>query len=190
MKLVCGLVVLSVAMPALAESGGAGVYGLLDADFELDLGAGGGATSGAAALAAAEVRLRYLASASLVLGWDGRPGEADGEHSGVLAVELRPLFLVLFFENQFSGDDFGDLVLYSLGLTGGVQANADGLSLVLGLGTECPLWRDRSRGLYLRTEARGRFADSAWHGAGEGTTELIGLVLLQWHAPIDLALVR
>jgi hypothetical protein len=189
---VFALAVVLAAPAARAEPdpGEPGAYGLLDADFELDLGVGGGPTSRSAALAAAELRFRYIATASLVMGWEGRDAPGGPRHAAVGAVELRPLFLVLFFENAFSGNDLGDLVLYGLGLTGGLRADAAGLSLVVGVGTECPLWRDRARGLFLRTEARGVFSDAAWQGASEGTTELVGLVLVQWHAPIDLALVR
>lgn len=177
-----------VPLEARAEDRGAGLYGLLDGDFSLVLGAGAGAfASGddAGAQGSVETRVRFLSMASLVLGGDIRP-----EPAFVGGVELRPLFLILFFENRFTGDDFTDFVLYGLGLTGGVSASAEGLSLVSGLGTEWPLARTRSEGLFLRTELRGRFAHSTWPHGAEDAIEGQVLVLLQWHAPFDLALVR
>lgn len=183
--------VVACSIPAAAQAAddrGAGLYGLLEADFSLVAGVGGGgygSSAGSGAAGAVEARIRYLSSASLVVGWDVRP-----EHALVAAAEIRPLFLILFFENRFTGDDLVDFVLYGLGVTGGVSASAQGLSFLTGIGTEWPLARRGGGGLFARTEMRGRFAHSTWPNGADDAVELQGLLLLQWHAPFELALVR
>jgi hypothetical protein len=197
------VVALLAARAASAADGGDGVYGLLDTDTVLALGAGAGVlhdfeppdASGLGAEGFVELRPRLLGAASLVVGYTGRtphPQHDAVRHAGVLAVELRPLFFALFFENRFSGDAFSDLVLYGVGLTGGFEASSDGLALLVGLGTEWPLARVRSRGLFLRTEVRARVADASWLGRGSGDdrSDVALLVSLQHHWPVDLGLVR
>jgi hypothetical protein len=184
------LAALVLASPeARADDRDAGLYGQLDSDFLLALGAGGGgfaSADGAGGSGDVEARLRYLATASLVLGWDVRAAESP--HAFVAAVELRPLFLALFFENRFTGDGLTDYVLYGLGLTGGISVSADGGAVVTGLGTEWPIARTRSSGLFVRTEARGRFS-GGWPG-GSDVTEVAALFLLQWHAPLHIVVVQ
>jgi hypothetical protein len=181
---------LMVAMPVKADSfeTGAGVYGRFDHDLALSAAVGGAVhlgvggadrdgRSGAQALGTAELRLHYLHTAGVVFGATYTP-DADRTVAGTLAVELRPLFLISFFENEFTGDSLLDLVRDNIGLEAGVRWDGRSPALLLGLGTEIPLVRDRDTGLFLRVGARLLFARSGWVGGNDaGTTVELGVAL-------------
>lgn len=170
---------------------GIGVYGRFDHDLALSAGLGGGARvgggTGARGLAAAELRAQYLHTAGLAVGATYTP-DAPRTAAGWVAVELRPLFLIAIFENQFVGDAIVDWIRDALGLEAGITWDGASPAFLLGLGTEVPLVRSRDHGLFLRLGGRMLLARSGWvGGAPEATTFELGAAL-QAHGAVAAGL--
>lgn len=158
------LLVLGVCLPAGASAqhdDDDGLYGRFDGELALSVGVGGGLTEvearGRGASVVGEVRLRYLDAAGVFLA--GRWGPGVSEHLA-LGVELRPLFPALFFEDLWTGHEFWDLLIQSVGVELGVATlplnEAWGYGLAAGGGLEIPVvlpsqWAD---GVWLRLGGR------------------------------------
>lgn len=169
---------------------GIGVYGRFDHDLALSAGLGGGArvaSAGPSAVGTLEARATYIHTAGLVVSGSFASGGGRA-WSGLVAVDLRPLFLVSVFENRFTGDSFVDLVRDALGLEGGIGWDGAHPALVLGAGTELPLVRERDAGLFLRLGARVHLARTRWvGGADAGATFELGAIL-QAHGAVSAGL--
>jgi hypothetical protein len=165
---------------ALSGAGteGPGVYGELDGAFTLGLAggvgfAGGGTGSTALPLATGQIDLLFLSTAGIKIGYqtyakDLASGIGMRQHGLFFDVDLRPLFLLLFFTNRFTGNETLDLFLYSIGIEvgfsyerssiGGPAPTAEGaFGFHVGTGLEVPLWRQGGQGLYLRLQFRADF---------------------------------
>lgn len=148
---------LFVCSPGVSAQDGA--YGRLDGDLTLEGALGGGATyeqeawSGAAL---AELRARYLDVAGVMLAGEFRP---EGASRVLLAVDVRPLFLLRFLTNATFGDRYWDVWLDSIGFDLGVAfAPLDeriGAALAIGFGFDVPLvFFEGYSGLSLRLFGR------------------------------------
>jgi hypothetical protein len=185
-------VILALAGPARAQvrterSHDDGVYGRFGSDLVLSFGANAGVGVGDPVIRArgstdptlavdAEIRLRVMDSAGLVLAPEWRP---EGASRLVAAVELRPVFLARFLFGASTGDRYADLFLDSLGVELGATIFApDGraaVAVAVGFGAEVPLWvpPENSGAVALRLGAR-------WTGAGAGDVGGIGRALDDW----------
>jgi hypothetical protein len=164
--------------PNGAATEGPGIYGELDGTFTLGLAggvglAGGGSGSTALPLATGQIDLLFLSTAGIKVGYqtyakDLASGIGLRQHGLFFDVDLRPLFLLLFFTDRFTGNEALDLVLYSIGIEvgfsyerssiGGPAPTADGaFGFHVGTGLEVPLWRQGGQGLYLRLQFRADF---------------------------------
>jgi hypothetical protein len=152
------LLVALLAPPA-AASAQDGAYGRLDGDLTLEGAAGGGATYEAdewSGAALAELRMRYVDVAGLMVGGEYRP---DGASRLLLMADLRPLFLVRFLTNASFGDRYWDVWLDSFGLDLGVAfaplGDGIGAALAVGFGFDVPLvFFDGYAGMSLRLFGR------------------------------------
>lgn len=179
------VVALGLVVPARGLADGAGVYGRFDdrLTFSAGLGGGIGGRIGGdpAALVAADLRLQYLHTAGLAATWEVEPGGGPLQRA-TFAVDLRPLFLIFVFQNRFSGDPFGDLGVYNLGLEAGAAWDGEHPAFLVGLGTELPVQRVRARGLFLRVATRVLFERERWVGGAARGTTLQLVLALQWHS--------
>lgn len=185
--------------PARAD-GGDTVYGRFDGDLVVAMGMGGGAAIGdrrsgsVTATTTLELRARVLDTAGLLIAPEWR---AEAGSRVVIAVDLRPLFLLRWFLNQESGDLWLDLFVDSIGMElGAAIAPLDeeaGLGLAMGGGVDVPIVI-RSRiagGLFLRIAVR-------WVGARPldalaprgGIDDLAILGVLTVRGIVDLGLAR
>lgn len=175
--------VLPIMVAVCAEVGVAhadGVYGRLDRDFVLSAGAGGGYDTSAQAVWLGELRLRYLDTAGVLAGIEGH-GSALRV---VVAGDFRPLFLVRFLLDEWSGRAWLDLLIDSIGLELGaafdrLTEDERGVALAIGFGIDVPLVLPGALldGLVLRLGARharasphdvrgpGQLADWTFYGA-------------------------
>jgi len=161
-RAVAALVLAAVAgasATARADGGGDGVYGRLDGDVVLAAGAGGGYRTGPEAGAVGELQLRasYLGTAGLLVAPSVGPTARL-----LLAVDFRPLFPALFLQNLFTGSEWLDLLVQSVGLELGAavdrldEPDGRGVGLAVGFGVDVPLvlpsmW---GHGVFLRLGAR------------------------------------
>jgi hypothetical protein len=181
-----------------------GVHGRFGSDLVLSLGVNAGVGLGDPVLAArgsdaptlavdAELRVRILDSAGLVLAPEWRP---DGASRLVAALELRPVFLARFLFGATTGERYADLFFDSLGVELGAAVLApDGrvaVAFAVGFGAEIPVWvpPEITGAVALRLGAR-------WTGAG--STDVWGPqravddwtihagVLVRFHANVGLA---
>jgi hypothetical protein len=139
------IVALSVALLALPCGARAqdGAWGRLDGDLTLEAAVGGGAThegEGWSGAALAELRMRYVDVAGLMVGGEVRP---DGASRVLLMADVRPLFLARFLTNATFGDRYWDVWLDSIGVDLGLAvAPLDGdvgAALAVGFGFDVPL---------------------------------------------------
>lgn len=154
---VAALAVLALASSARADRPADGVYGRLDGDFVLSVG--GGVVVPAERRPQidwlGELRFRYLDSAGLVVA-------AEGADRLIVAGDFRPLFLIRFLLNEWSGRAFLDLLLDSIGFELGAafvdwhHPDNAGVALAVGFGLEVPILLPGVLldGLYLRLGAR------------------------------------
>lgn len=174
-----------VAFAALAWTGSAsaqvrsprraddGVYGRFHSDLAISLGLNGGVVLGEPVLAmtrpsaailsvSAEVRVRVLDSAGIVLAPEWRP---EGSSRLFAGVDLRPGFLTRFLYGISADDRYIDLFVDSIGVDLGAVVFAPngrvGFAFAVGFGCEIPLYvpEDLSGAFALRLGAR-------WVGAG------------------------
>jgi hypothetical protein len=151
------LMVASVTASARADRPADGVYGRLDGDFVLSAGLGGGYATRGEGTALAELRFRYLDTAGLLVA-----AETSGLGvSAIVAGDFRPLFLVRFLLNEWSGRAWLDLLLDSIGLELGaafvaLDDSSRGVALAVGFGLDVPLVLPGLLldGLYVRLGAR------------------------------------
>ena len=149
-----------LAIPALAEAQGDGVYGRFDRDLTLEAGLGGGvAFEGSAVLGAGvlDLRARYLDMAGILVGGELRP---EGASRVVVGVDVRPLWVGRFLLGGSFHDRYWDLFLDSIGLDLGVAITpldeTAGVALMVGFGMDVPLvfFGDGIEGLSLRLFGR------------------------------------
>jgi hypothetical protein len=150
-----------------------GVYGRFRTDLAISLGVNGGVVLGEPVLAmtrpsdpilsiSAEVRLRVLDSAGIVLAPEWRP---EGSSRLFAGVDLRPGFLTRFLYGISADDRYIDLFIDSIGVDLGAVVFAPngrvGFAFAVGFGCEIPLYvpEDLSGAFALRLGAR-------WVGAG------------------------
>ncbi|MEZ4296693.1 MAG: hypothetical protein R3B70_17125 [Polyangiaceae bacterium] len=179
---------LAAARPALA---GDGVYGRLDGDLDLSLGAGAGVLVGGAAFAARTSAL-YAGTAGLYLGYLDTFGQSGAFQARSLAagVSLRPLFWGRFATNTELGVPRLDLLIDSLAFEIGAVWLAPpasdfeaepGLEIAMGFGV--PILDDAT-GPFLEVRGAARFRPQDLDGTGMADFTARGAVLtitLAWH---------
>lgn len=161
---------------------GPGVYGKLDSAMLLGVAAGGGFAAGGSLpvvpAASVESTFLFLGTAAFTIGYDfGAREVASGvrftRHSLRFAIDLRPLFLPLTFQNLFTGVEFLDLLIYSLSFEiGGAfergsmssatqSVGENGGGFFVGTGFDVPLTSRGGRGFALRVAFRVRYPSNA-----------------------------
>ena len=145
-----------------------GLYGRFDGDVMIAGGVGGGVAvdrDEVSGLVTAEFRARYLDAVgpfALVEGW------SSGWARVVVGVDVRPLFPTLFLLNAFTGNEWLDLTLQSLGLELGVGVgplggpDEVGAAWVVGMAAEFPVVLPSvfGQGMFFRLAARHTTAGS------------------------------
>jgi hypothetical protein len=161
-----------------------GVYGRLDGDLFLSLGAG--AELGDGVRAGALARALWFQTAGVTLGYARSPTDgAELERVLLVGAELRPLFLPRFALNLEGASSLLDLTLDSLSLGAGAcfasidSEPATAFELSLGLGV--PLLA-RARGPWL--EARAALRPALATDSGQL------FVLVSWYEAVETTLVR
>lgn len=181
-----------------------GVWGRFGSDLVLSVGANAGVGLGdPVALARsssdpifvldAELRLRVIDTAGIVVAPEWRP---EGASRLVVALDLRPVFLVRFLLGASTGDRYADLFFDSIGVELGATVFApDGrvaVAWAVGFGADVPLWvpPEITGAVALRIAARWTGAGSAdvWgpNRAVDDWTLHAGL-LVRFHANVGLA---
>jgi hypothetical protein len=178
------LAVLAVAGSARADSPPDGVYGRLDGDFVLSAGAGGGAHLDDLATSATwtgELRFRYLDTAGLVV------AVQEEDLRAIVAGDFRPLFLIRFLLNEWSGRAFLDLLLDSVGFELGAALlrpfdDGTGVALALGCGFDVPI----ATPVFLRLAARHVRAGAQDRAAPAQMADWSFLAVLTVRGTVDL----
>lgn len=143
---------LLVGAPTVAEAApdDDGVYGRLDGDLALSLGAGVGVVRDGA-LGAVIARAVFVESVGLYATYADSFGGSDTvARTFSTGVELRPLFLVRFASNLQSGPPTLDMAIDSLAIglgahwTSPSSGGSSTAGLELGAGFEVPLFREAS----------------------------------------------
>jgi hypothetical protein len=144
-------------------------YGRLEGDLTLVAGLGG-VVAPRGPRAEGELRLRYLESAGVFVGYeDGAVLGSVAEPQRVLAtgIEVRPLFFFRWFRGHETRRAYFDLVLDSIGLEVGAafaQPAGDGFAsragVQAGLGLEFPV-AARATGLWIGLHGGVRWGDTA-----------------------------
>ena len=152
----------------IASARADGLYGRFDGDVMIGGGVGGGLgfdDGNLAGLATAEFRARYLDAVgpfALLEAW------GDGWARVLVGVDIRPLFPTLFLLNVFTGNEWVDLAIQSIGLELGVglgpfgQPGTAGAAWMVGAGVELPVILPSvfGQGMFLRIAARHTWAGS------------------------------
>ena len=141
---------------ALADGDGDGIYGRFDHGLVVALGAGGSISTDGSFRAEGEVRLRFLDAAGPMLSISGAP---DRQTFVIAGVELRPLFPALFLLDAWSGHEWLDLFIQSIGVELGAAflPGSGSVAFASGVSVEIPLVFSRPgpfNGLGLRLAAR------------------------------------
>jgi hypothetical protein len=176
------------------------VYRRLDGDLTLSAGIGGGVAlfdrvgpdvTGTTVL---ELRARILDTGGLLVSPEWRP---EGDSRLIVAVDLRPLFLMRFFTNLQSGDRMLDLFVDSIGIDLGIAivplSHEVGLATAVGLGFDVPLYVPSGvrGGLFLRVSTRYVGAGPADQLAPRGgTDDLAVLFVLTVRGLADVGIAR
>lgn len=139
---------------ALADDDG--VYGRFDHGLVFALGAGGSISANGEVRAEGEVRMRFLDAAGPVLSLSGAP---DRQTFVLAGIELRPLFPALFLLDAWSGNEWVDVFVQSIGIELGAAffPGNGGVAFAYGFSVELPLALSRPGpfdGLGLRIAAR------------------------------------
>lgn len=182
-----------------ADSGDT-VYDRLDGDLTLSIGIGGGIAffdrtgpdvTGTTTL---EARARILDSGGLLVSPEWRP---LGDSRLIVALDLRPLFLIRFFTNLESGDRYIDLFVDSIGIDLGIAvlplSHEVGVATAIGLGLDIPLYLPNGArgGLFLRVSSRYVGASPTDQLAPRGgTDDLAVLFVLTVRGIADLGISR
>ena len=146
MRIVLMLLVVTVALPAAAQTGD-GVYRRFDHDLLLTLGVGGGVVlaggdSDADAALVLDLRARVIDAGGLVLGYRFAP---ESKSQVFVGFELKPLWPALFLTSSSTHREWLDLFLQSLGVELGVAVQSLGTDadvtygLGIGVSLEVPL---------------------------------------------------
>jgi hypothetical protein len=166
-------------------------YGRVDGDIGLVVGVGG-AVAPRGPRAEAELRLRYLEAVGLFATYEagvlGSMSEPQRAFTGGL--EIRPLFLYRWLEDQETGNARFDLVLDSVGLElGAVVYEPEGVGLAwqggfeVGLGVELPVL-ERATGPWIGVRGLLRWSEAAL-GSGVVSNaddrQAVLVVTLAWH---------
>lgn len=150
------------AAPTRADEGDT-VYQRLAGDLVLSAGIGGGVAfldrvgPDVTGTTTIELRARLLDTGGLVIAPEWRP---EGDSRVVVAVDLRPLFLIRFLSNLQSGDRWVDLFVDSIGIDLGIAigplSDEVGIATALGLGFDVPLFVPNGveGGIFLRIASR------------------------------------
>lgn len=176
------------------------VYGRLDGDLALSAGIGGGVAfldrigPDVTGTTTIELRARLVDTGGLLIAPEWRP---EGDSRLVIALDLRPLFLVRFLSNLQSGDRWVDLLVDSIGIDLGVAigplSSDVGLATALGLGVDVPLFLPDGvhGGLFLHLGARwvGALATDQLAPPG-GTQDVIAIAVLTVRGMADLGIAR
>ncbi|MDQ3034586.1 MAG: hypothetical protein M3Y87_19410 [Myxococcota bacterium] len=174
------------------------VYGRLDGDLALSVGIGGGVAfldrtgPDVTGTTTIELRARLVDTGGLLIAPEWRP---EGDSRVVIALDLRPLFLVRFLSNLQSGDRWLDLFVDSIGIDLGVAvgplSSEVGLATAVGLGVDVPLFLPDGvhGGVFLRLAARwvGALASDQLAPPG-GTQDVIAIAVLTVRGMADLGL--
>jgi hypothetical protein len=133
-----------------------GVYGRFDHGLVFALGAGGSTSTSGEVRAEGELRMRVLDAAGPTLSISGAP---DRQTFVVTGIELRPLFPALFLLGAWSGNEWVDVFLQSIGIDLGAAffPGSGGVAFAYGFSVELPLALSRPGpfdGLGLRIAAR------------------------------------
>jgi hypothetical protein len=189
---------LLAAAPARAE--GDGVYGRLDGDLGLRLGAGVGFAAGGPGLAV-EAGARYLSTAGMYVHYvDGLGSSGPRVRRSIAAgVDLAPIFLARYASNAEHGPAFFDLLLDSFAFGVGAfwdqqrmgpMASRPGVEISLAIAA--PLVA-RASGPYLSLRGALRWRDDDLNGHPGGVSAIDrGAVLsltLGWHHVVRAHLV-
>jgi len=184
------LLVIALAPGRAAADGGDGVYGRFDGDLVVSAGAGGGTALGVGGEIAFELRARYLDTAGLVLagqGWPGRTGAMTA------ALDVRPLFPLLFLVDASTGIERLDLLIGSIGFEVGAAltplGTGAGAALALGMGLDLPLLLPSTwaQGVHLRLAFRHvRASPGDQAGPEGGVAQWSLLALLTVRASVSL----
>lgn len=121
---------------ALADDDG--VYGRFDHGLVFALGAGGSLSTNGELRAEGEVRIRILDAAGPSLSISGGP---DRQTFVLAGIELRPLFPALFLLDAWSGNEWLDVFLQSIGIDLGAAffPGSGGVAFAYGFSVEVPL---------------------------------------------------
>ncbi|MFK7999793.1 MAG: hypothetical protein AB8H86_09355 [Polyangiales bacterium] len=141
---------------ARAHADDDGAYGRFDHGLVFALGAGGSVSTNGELRVEGEVRMRILDAAGPVLSLSGAP---DRQTFVIAGVELRPLFPALFLLDAWSGKEWVDVFLQSIGIELGAAffPGDSGVAFAYGFSVEVPLALSRPGpfdGLGLRIAAR------------------------------------
>lgn len=192
--------VLVLAAPALAPSpaeaqDGDTVYGRFDGDLVLSAGIGGGVAIGdrqrdVTGTTTVELRARLLDTGGLLVAAEWRP---EGDSRVVVAVDLRPIFLIRFLLAQQTGDRYLDLFVDSIGIDLGAAvtplADDVGLALAVGWGLDVPIWVPERIGGAISLRLAGRYVGALatdQHGPPGGTDDVAILAVLNVRGVVDL----
>jgi hypothetical protein len=182
---------LFVASAAHAAEGD-GAYGRTDGDASVVVGVDGG-TLGGRKLIGGDLRLRYLDTAGLVLGYEEldalNKAQTEGEFRRDFraGIELRPLFPARFLKAHEFGQSFLDLVIDSIGLDVGaiwiVRAAKDvpRPGFYTGLAIEVPL-AAKANGPWLRVAGSLRWTAARIEGEEDPSGRVFAFTVgLAWH---------
>ena len=147
-----------------------GVYGRFDHGLVVALGAGGSVSAGGDLRAEGEVRVRILDAAGPTLSISGAPNQQTIVLAGI---ELRPLFPALFLLDAWSGKEWLDVFVQSIGIDLGAAffPGSGGVAFAYGFSVEVPLVLSRPGsfdGLGLRLAARRIAPSNAFAPTPEG----------------------
>ena len=190
------------ALCALASAPGVrdddGVYGRLDADWTLVVGAGGSIAAGRdRRFLSTELRARYLESAGVVLSYDEADAFSKNSAPGTFrrgflaGVEIRPLFPARFLQGIELNRRFVDLVLDSVGFELGAYfsavrgADVQSPGLSLGFGIEVPLAGSVS-GPWLRLATAVRWPSTVLENDDRSARMTLFTLGLAWHQAVEL----
>ncbi len=174
-----------------------GVYGRVDGDLGLEVGAGAAlaSRSGAALFTFAA---RYLQTAGLYATWldDFRAGTRPASRAASLGVELRPVFLARWSKNLEHGPAFTDLTLDSFALrlgavvsrNPGYEFGAPGFEA--GIGWGIPL-TSSAHGPWLQATAMLRLSQQAIAWGADQSTDRFAIFALSfaWQSIVDMHLI-
>ncbi|MGZ3416775.1 MAG: hypothetical protein ACXVEE_02860 [Polyangiales bacterium] len=171
---------------------GDGAYGRTDGDASFVVGVDGG-TLGGRKLVGGDLRLRYLDTAGVAVGYEEldafNKAQTEGEFRRDFraGVELRPLFPARFLKAHEIGNSFVDLVIDSVGLDIGaiwiVRAFKDvpRPGMYVGLALEVPL-ASRANGPWVRLAGSFRWTASRLEGEDDPNGRVFAFTVgLAWH---------